>query len=320
MKFLKPLLIFLTIFIIGFGSGFLVSGRLTKKSIEAVKERENPSGFKRDLYNYLNPDERQKQIIDSIVADYIPKIKEERTLSRLYQKHLRDSMFTKIQSLLDNKQKGKLKKFEEEKIIKKPQPTVAKQKNDTTKKKSLVTRKERMEDFKNSLTPEQKKELDTIMAETKPLPRNPAMNKELRQYARSNIMPVLIKYRSEFEAELSEEEKQTIADLRQKRNALIKAELFGIDDEESMEKQKALIAEAKIVLKEIILKHRVSLEQMAETLKPEREKWEADMDVIKAKYIEGYKPGQSKNFRSKEKNAIDFLLMKGDRKPKRGRR
>ena len=73
----KAFLIFSIIFILGFGSGFLVSGRLTKKSIEAVKERETPLGFKKDLYKYLNPDEDQKQFIDSIVAEYIPKIKED---------------------------------------------------------------------------------------------------------------------------------------------------------------------------------------------------------------------------------------------------
>lgn len=314
---LRALLIFLTIFILGFGSGFLVSGRLTKNSIEEVKERESPVGFKKDLYKYLNPDERQKQIIDSIVADYIPKIKEERAISRMYQKHLRDSMFTQIQSLLDTKQKKNLKKFEQEKLIKKPEPKITKQK-DTIKTTSKITRQERIEQFKESLTPEQKQTLDSILQKKPKRPRNPAMNKELRQYARANIVPVLRKYRAEFEEELSDEERQTIANLRQKRNELIKSELLGVGEDESKEKQEALISEARISLGNIIKDHKQSLEQIAETLKPERLKWQADIDEIKAKYYPDYKPGEENEFKNKEKNAIDFLLMKGDRKPGRG--
>lgn len=313
---LKALLIFLTIFILGFGSGFLVSGRLTKNSIEAVKERESPVGFKKDLYKYLNPDERQKQIIDSIVADYIPKIKEERAISRMYQKNLRDSMFVQIQSLLDTKQKKNLKKFEEEKLIKKPQPKIAKQK-DTIRTTTKITRKERIEQFKESLTPEQKLTLDSILEKKPRRHRNPEMNKEIRQYARANIVPVLRKYRSEFEEELNDDERQIIAGWRQKRNELIKAELLGIGDEETKEKQDALISEARISLGSIINNHKKSLEEMAETLKPERLKWQADIDEIKVKYYPDYKPGEENEFKNKEKNAIDFLLMKGDRKPGR---
>ncbi len=315
---MKPLLIFLTIFIIGFGSGFLVSGRLTKKNIEAIKERETPLGFKKDLYKYLKPDEKQKQIIDSIVADYIPKIKEEREISRIYQKHLRDSMFAEIQQLLNTKQKDNLQKFEKEKIIKKPEPRIAKQK-DTSKIALQKLRQRRFEEFKNSLTQEQKQALDSILTKNTTEPPNPEMKKELRQYARMNIVPVMMKYRLEFENELNEDEKALIADLRQKRKTLIKAEILGIEDDESIEKQKVMIAEAKVLLKDIIVKHKSSLEKMALSLKPEREKWEADMDAIKAKYIASYKPGENPNFRNKEKIVVEFILMNGERKFRPGR-
>ena len=315
---IKPLLIFLTIFITGFGCGFLVSGRLTKKSIEAAKERETPVGFKKDLYKYLNPDESQKQIIDSIVADYIPKIKEEREISRIYQKHLRDSMFAEIQQLLSNKQKDNLQKFEKEKIIKKSEPKIARLK-DTSKIALQKSHQKRIEDFKKSLTDEQKNALDSIFNKKTMEPPNPEMNKELRQYTRINIVPVMMKYRLEFENELSDDEKAIIADLRQKRQTLIKTEMLGIEDDKSIEKQKAMIAEAKILLKDIIAKHKLSLEKIALTLKPEREKWEADMDAIKARYIANYKPGDSPNFRNKDKIAIDFILMNGERKIRKGR-
>ena len=312
----KALLLFLTIFGVGFGSGFLVSGRLTKKSIEAVKERESPVGFKKDLYKYLKPDENQKRIIDSIVADYIPKIKEERTISRMYQKHLRDSMFAQIQSLLDTKQKDNLKKFEKEKIAKSPKQVESKT-IDTAKvidKKASL--KKRLKEIRKELNPEQQQRFDSTIEARKKERQNPEMKKELRVYYRQNIIPVLFEKRRNFEAELTNDEKATIEEIRARRDNFraewVEGQLNGVGiDSKDM---KDFMEESRRTLQPIMLNHKASLGKLDESIRPEREQWERDIDIIKSKYITDYKPKSDKLFKSKEKNAIDFLLMKGDRR------
>lgn len=312
----KVFFIVLTIFGLGFGSGFLVSGRLTKSSIEAVKERESPVGFKNDLYKYLKPDESQKKIIDSIVADYIPKIKEERAISRLYQKHLRDSMFTEIQSLLDTKQKKSLKKFEREKIKITAKHTETEKKDTSKLKEGKTTLKQRLQDIRKDLNPEQQQRFDSTLNARKAQRQNPEMKKELRVYYRQNIIPVLIEKRRNFENELTDEEKATIETIRNKRNELRAEWMEGQLAGEGMETKdmKDFMTESRKALQPILLNHKASLEKLEESLRPEREKWEADIDKIKAKYITDYKPKSDKLYKSKEKNAIDFLLMKGERR------
>jgi hypothetical protein len=311
----KALLIFLTIFGVGFGTGFLVSGRLTKNSIEAVKERETPVGFKNDLYKYLKPDENQKRIIDSIVADYIPKIKEERAISRMYQKHLRDSMFAEIQSLLDIKQKDNLKKFEKDKIKKTSKQAIKLADTSKTVDKQL-TLKKRLQEIRKDLTPQQQQKFDSTIEARKKERQNPEMKKELKVYYRQNIIPVLLQKRRNFEDELTEDEKATIEDIRTKRNAFRAEWLEGQITGEGMESKdmKDFMLESRKALQPILLNHKAELEKLEESIRPEREQWEADIDKIKAKYITDYKPKSDKLFKSKEKNAIDFLLMKGERR------
>jgi len=317
---LKSFLIFLAIFVIGFGSGFLVSGRLTKRSIEAAKERETPVGFKKDLYQYLKADAMQKQAIDSILAEYIPKIKEERAISRAYQKHLRDSMFLQIQQLLDNKQKGELKEFEKEKILKTPKTIIAKAKEkDTASKKNTlkIIKQKQFERFKESLTPEQKENLDSMIDTRKNEPKNPEMQKEIRLYTRSKIYPTLIEYRSKFDEELTPKEQELIQNLRDKRRTMVKAELLG---QSLNEEDENTIMDAKKELQNIISNHKQSLEKIANELKPNRDKWDADIDAIKQKYIADYSAKKFKSSKQIQKNVIEFLLLNPDRKPVRGRR
>jgi hypothetical protein len=311
----KALLIFLTIFGVGFGTGFLVSGRLTKNSIEALKERETPVGFKNDLYKYLKPDENQKRIIDSIVADYIPKIKEERAISRMYQKHLRDSMFAEIQSLLDIKQKDNLKKFEKDKIKKTSKQAIKLADTSKTVDKQL-TLKKRLQEIRKDLTPQQQQKFDSTIEARKKERQNPEMKKELKVYYRQNIIPVLLQKRRNFEDELTEDEKATIEDIRTKRNAFRAEWLEGQITGEGMESKdmKDFMLESRKALQPILLNHKAELEKLEESIRPEREQWEADIDKIKAKYITDYKPKSDKLFKSKEKNAIDFSLMKGERR------
>lgn len=312
----KALLLFLIIFGVGFGSGFLVSGRLTKKSIEAVKERESPVGFKKDLYKYLKPDENQKKVIDSIVADYIPKIKEERSISRMYQKHLRDSMFAEIQSLLDTKQKGNLKKFKKDKITKSPKMVESKTIDTTKVVDKKASLKKRLEEIRKELNSKQQQRFDSIIEARKKERQNPEMKKELRVYYRQNIIPLLTEKRLNFENELTDDEKATIEGIRTKRNGFRAEWQEGQITGEGMETKdmKDFMTESRKALQPILLNHKASLEKLEESIRPEREQWETDIDKIKAKYITDYKPKSDKIFKSKEKNAIDFLLMKGERR------
>jgi len=320
---IKTILVFLSIFILGFGSGFLLSGRLTRQSIEAARQRETPIGFKKYLYDYVKADSNQRQVIDSIVSEYIPKIKEESALSRSYQRHLRDSMFAEIQQLLNEKQKNELKKFEKEKIVKKPREETGIVKD--TQDASLplkYSRQNRKGESKTSLSKEQSDPSDSLRKRYKEEMRNPEMLKEIRRYTRFYILPVLTKERARFELELSEEEKATIASIRTKRKEIIKNEWMGVEeDPENGEKQKVLIQEAKKALKEIIVNHKTSIEQIAESLKPNRAKWEADMDMIKARYVKDYKPmPKDKTRKQLEKQVVEFILLDPDKVVGRGRR
>jgi len=322
---IKPLLIFLAIFGVGFGAGFLVSGRLTKQSIEAVKERQSPVGFKKDLYKYLNPEESQKRIIDSIVAEYIPKIKEERAESRRFQKHLRDSMLVQIESLLDKDQQKGLKKFELAKIKIKPSKSSEIRKDSLLSKRPKTSAQIRRETYRESLTVKQRGMQDSILNERKKERQNPELKREIRIYSRQNILPVLLQYRKAFEAELSEDEKRVIENLRSNWK-LQKAEILeqGLNgDVRETTDSKSLKNKMREQLKPILINHKLYLESLSEKLSAQRQIWESDLDAIKVKYIKDYKPKSDLTFKNKERNTLDFILMNSERpfqKEKKGRR
>ena len=102
---IKSLILFLLIFGVGFGAGFIISGRITNKKIAEVKRRQTPAGFKDEIYKYVKPNQNQKKYLDSVISEYLPKIKKENEIRQEYQKKLRDSMFAQIQNMLDKKQK-----------------------------------------------------------------------------------------------------------------------------------------------------------------------------------------------------------------------
>jgi hypothetical protein len=302
---LKPFLIFLVIFVIGFGSGFLVSGRLTKSKIAEVKERQTPAGFKKDLYKYINPDKSQQKYIDSIIAAYVPRIREESIESRNEQKRLRDSMFTMIQGLLDQKQQKKFKKFEAEKIVK---PSIKKEfsdKDTTTVQKRKSTQKRNIEEYRNSLPPEQRPRFDSMLIKQRQAMRNPELKKELRVYMRKNIFPVLRKYRVEFENELSEDERALLTELRAIRNS----GKFNGGSEDEPDDKKQIDQQLKTELRNLIQNHKVTLEKMAAEIKPQREKWTRDMDEIKKSYYPAYKNTDELKKGGIDRNTLDFLML-----------
>lgn len=306
---LKPLLIFLAIFVIGFGSGFLVSGRLTKRKIAEVKERQTPAGFKKDLYKYINPDKSQQKYIDSIIAAYVPRIREESVESRKEQKRLRDSMFTMIQGLLDQKQQQKLKKFETEKIIK---PAIKKEipeRDTSTAQFRKLGQKRKIEEYRKSLTPQQRSEFDSMVIKQRQAMRNPELKRELRQYMRRSIFPVLRRYRVEFEKELTEDEKALLSEVRSNRNAMRNNNQDMGDD---VDDKKQLDPQLKADLRDLIQNHKTTLDKMITELKPQREQWTRDMDEIKKRYYPAYKNTDDLKKGGIDRNTLDFLLMDGN--------
>lgn len=307
---INSLILFLLIFGIGFGAGFIISGRITSKKIAEVKHRQTPAGFKEEIYKYIKPDNSQKQYLDSVIAEYIPKIKKENELSREYQKKLRDSMFSEIQIMLDKKQKTKFKKYEET-ITTTDKKTTPKSDTDTSIKEKRD--KKKYEKFREKLSIEQQRKLDSAIERRKKDLQNPNLKREIWEYTKQNIYPILLKYRLNFDEELSESEKQTIEILIENRKKLRKEYAQSqIDDseiEDLSDKMKEFNNEARTELIPIFLNHKNSIEKIVEDLTPYRQKWEKDISEIKAKYIEDYKPPQKKSQKIREKNIMDFLLL-----------
>lgn len=309
---LRSVSIILLIFGLGFGSGFLFSGRLTKQRIEAVKAHETPQGFKNDLYKYLKPEDRQKKVIDSIVATFVPLIKEERAISRLVQKHLRDSMLASIQQILDAKQKGDLNRFEKEKM-RAPLPKKTKGNRDTlpTTKKEII--KKRMEIYRESLSPEEQIKFDSTINRRPKGNKRADMRAQTRAYILETMLPVLKSYRVKFDKELSADERNTLKDLRQQRDALkldwLQNQIDDADKSENREAIRAFMETSKRPLQIITLKHRARLEAINSELEPLRQKWIEDLTAIRAKYQPDGKPFQSDRINNPRKNTVEFLLM-----------
>ncbi|NUM32195.1 MAG: hypothetical protein HUU47_07725 [Bacteroidetes bacterium] len=305
---LNTFILFLLIFGLGFGAGFIFSGRLTNKKIAEVKRRQTPAGFKDEIYKYIKPDDAQKKYLDSVIADYIPKIKKENEIRQEYQKMLRDSMFAQIQMMLDNKQKNKFKKYKETVLTSKDDRKI--NKNDTLD--FVQKRKKKYEKFKENLTIEQQQRLDSAIERRKRDLQNPELKRQIWQYTKQNILPVMQKYRLQFEEELSDDEKEIIKNLvakrKEYRSEIIQSQL----EDESINKNsqlKEFYLEARTELMPIYNNHKTSLEKIATELAPYRQTWEKDINEIKSKYIENFKPSTQKPQKVKEKNIIDFLLI-----------
>ncbi|MCC6721556.1 MAG: hypothetical protein IT243_05095 [Bacteroidia bacterium] len=317
---INSLLLFLLIFGIGFGAGFIISGRITNKKISEVKHRQTPAGFKEEIYKYIKPKDNQKKYLDSVIAEYLPKLKKENEIRIEYQKKIRDSLFADIQSLLDKKQKSKFKKYEES-IIKPEKKLSKKPLTDTMENEKGIRKK--LEKFRETLTPDQQHKLDSIIAKRKHDLKNPQLKREIHIYTRLNIFPIIYKYRIEFENELSDEEKEIIAELIEKRKnyrkEFVQSQIEDSETEDMDEKMKLFNIESRNALLIIASKHKESLEKIAEELAPHRQQWEKDINEIKAKYIKNYKAPEKKPQKVKEKNIIDFLLINTKKNNKKNR-
>lgn len=318
---IKPFLIVLAIFMIGFGAGFWTSGRITRNKIEAVKARQTPDGFKDDLYRYIKPDKAQQKYIDSIIAAYIPRIREEGVESRNAQKRMRDSMFTLIQTLLNNKQQSGLKKFEKEKIIKPQQ--VAKNMDTAGSRPapgSVVTPQTPGSPYR--LDQDASNRRDSAFIKQRLAMQNPELKRALRMYIRRNMLPVLMQYRNQFERELSAEELQLLGDIRAVRRDRVKRDRDEQGETPDLTPdERNLSQDQKEALRTLYQNHKASLDKIAAELKPLRDKWNAEMDEIRLSFYPEYKRIERPNYKSIERNTLDFLLMEsgpgGGRPPRR---
>ena len=169
---------------------------------------------------------------------------------------------------------------------------------------------ERKAKIEKILTPEQAEKWKAIIEKKKDEHKNPDLRRELKNYKKENILPLLIEKRKAFENELAAEEKVVIADLRAKREAFLKS-AKDMNEEEKNQRGKELKMEVHKILKPIIEKHKPSLVKIGSELKPLQAKWELDMDSIKTKYISDFKSKGHRKGKPKDKmqRVIQFLLM-----------
>ncbi len=156
--------------------------------------------------------------------------------------------------------------------------------------------------------------------------RNLEMRKEMRQYAKENILPTLRQQRLKLDAELSAQEKTEINTLREqlkadkkvmhlKHQTFRQAKKDGTADIEALktemkglrEKHRATIEKLKVIAK----KHDAKIAQLREEIKPQIEKWTTDMDKIIEKNGETAHAQHIKKKASRlwDKGAVGFLLM-----------
>ncbi len=147
-------------------------------------------------------------------------------------------------------------------------------------------RKQHKTDIEAILTDEQidilKKSREAHRAEIK------EMHKALKAYKHEQIKPTLQTKRTEFDNNLSEEEKATITSLRKEVKAMRKAyKESGTKGKLSQDERKAKKEKMAAVLDPIIVAHKAELEAIEEDLAPLKATWEADIKEIKAEHTDG---------------------------------
>lgn len=170
---------------------------------------------------------------------------------------------------------------------------------------------ERKAKIEQVLSPEQAEKWKSIIEKKKAELQNPELKRELKEYKKQNIKPVILEQRKAFETELSGEEKLLIADLRAKHQAFRKS-AKDLSDEERNLRIDELKMESQETLKPIIEKYKSTLEKIRQDLEPSSIQWEKDMDAIKSKYISDYRPNKKQKRKNEMRLIIRFLLMPFD--------
>lgn len=155
---------------------------------------------------------------------------------------------------------------------------------------------------------------------------NPEMRKAIRQYGKENILPAMREQRLKLDAELSAQEKAEIVAVREqlkadkkvmqeKRQKFREAREKGTLDKEAMraemkplrEKHEANIAKIRAIAQ----KHEAKITQLREEIKPQIEKWKADIEKIATENGQGEhaKHIQHRIGKQWNKGVVGFLLM-----------
>ena len=110
-----------------------------------------------------------------------------------------------------------------------------------------------------------------------------ALRKEIKAYHKANVLPTLKAERQAFDANLSADEKQTLAEARLTLKTLKeerKAHRANPADPQAREAHRATMKATKQKVKAIADQHATALEQVKQTLAADAEQWKADVAAI----------------------------------------
>jgi hypothetical protein len=127
-----------------------------------------------------------------------------------------------------------------------------------------------------------------------------AMHEEIKAYRQKNIQPTMQNLRNQLENQLTEPDRQTIAQLREEREKLQKIgkELrenhrqsfknrtaLTEAQKQEMQKLREQIQTNRQKTKELAVKYQVQLEQLSQQIKSEKKLWEQDLKNIVQKHL-----------------------------------
>lgn len=149
------------------------------------------------------------------------------------------------------------------------------------------------------------------------------LHQALQEYYKGNVAPVLRKQRAQLEPYLSEEDKQTIADIRERHNAHRKrrnlAKKRGKKVASPAEEQKAVYRSDRAMLETLIERYDSELEKLLEEVQPQAEQWREDRKAIHQQYQQGQGTPKgreaegvgSESLKKKEasRQKVNFLLL-----------
>lgn len=147
---------------------------------------------------------------------------------------------------------------------------------------------------------------------------NEGLKQALHQYRSTEIIPVLLKYRSVFEKKLSQSEKEIISDWRARADAFRKAMKQQPLREEHRERAKAFRMQLRAGLDPVVNAHRDELSDILNELKPRRDQWQKDMEAIRLKHgrTKGRPTPYSRDSNQKDEHfMIRFLLLNTETEP-----
>ena len=162
----------------------------------------------------------------------------------------------------------------------------------------------------NILTPEQAAQWKAIRKSLKQSQGDSALRSDIYKYKQAHIMPVMREKRMAFNKELSEAERECIADLRARKMAI---KQYLKTDGDQTEFRKSLYSfkkESASVLDQIIKQHKTALDAIELEIEPLQTKWKADMDSIGKAH--GKAPKGRADKENHHKNWYYHFLMMGE--------